>query len=95
MGQVKDEKERKRIQKKRAREYGGDGVANLQNTGLIWTGILQCYFNVELPKPIPSHIVSIMLAGNKLSRIAQGIYKKDNYMDAITYLHIAEKGQTK
>ena len=84
----------KEIHEKRMKEYGSDGTNNLRNVGLMWTGILQAEYGIEFDKPIPNHIVACMMSAMKISRVAQGEYKEDNYEDAIVYLHIAQKGQT-
>lgn len=87
-------KEQQKIYDQRKQVYG-DGIFNHEQVGLMWTGILQCYFQTKLPAPIPSHIVSLMMSAVKVSRIAEGCYQKDDYTDAIIYLHIAEKGAIK
>jgi hypothetical protein len=85
-------KKQQRIHNQRTKDYKSDGVTNLRDIGLIWTGILQEFFHTELPVVIPTHIVAVMMAAVKLSRIAGGVYKDDNYIDAIVYLEISQKG---
>ena len=86
--------EQQKIWDKRAKEYG-DGILNHENVGLMWTGILQCYFQTKLPHQIPGYIVSLMMAAIKISRAAEGVYKEDDYVDAGIYMCMAEKGRTK
>ncbi len=85
--------EQQRLHAQRMVEYGSDGVNNLRNVGLMWTGILQAEYGIILEHPIPNHIVACMMSAMKISRVAQGIYKEDNYDDAACYLTIAQKGQ--
>ncbi len=86
--------EQQKIHDQRSREYG-NSTFNHMNVGLMWTGILQCYFHQKLPEQIPSHIVSLMMAALKMSRAAEGIYKEDDYIDAGVYMYMAEKGAPK
>lgn len=67
------------IQGPRQDSYGSV-QENWKRTGIIWSAIL------GLDEPIPAATVGIMLAGMKLSRIANDYSHTDNYIDATAYI---------
>ena len=89
---MKLNKKQQEIYNQRSQLYG-DAISGHKNLGLIWTGILQHWSGMSFKNPIPPHIVSLMLAVNKINRIADNEYLEDNYLDAVIYLKIAEDCQ--
>ena len=68
----------------RTEEYG-DPSEMLTAIGRVWSALL------DLPEPIEPRIVSLMLAGMKLARDSVGVEeKRDNRLDAIAYVAIAD-----
>lgn len=72
-------------------EMYGDGVDGHTNLGLMWTGLLQNYYGMQLPRPIPSHLVLLMMAQNKANRAALPVQvpRVDDYADLRNYTRIA------
>lgn len=72
----------------RGQSYG-DPSDRFRSIGWIWRGILENHFGSELPEEIPARIVSLMLAGMKLSRASRPRpHREDNFLDAIGYLYL-------
>lgn len=71
----------------------GDSLFNHDAIGIIWTGILECYFQQKLPKPISGSMVCTLMAAIKMARFSFGKYRTDDYVDAAVYLSLAEKGR--
>ena len=59
--------EEKKVQIARASRYGDHRFVHA-NLGLMWTGILQSYYSIELSEPIPAHVVLLMMTASKLNR---------------------------
>lgn len=66
-------------------EQYGDIWDSWERIGKIWGALL------DLPEPIPPHLVGVMLGAMKLSRISNNKDHEDSYIDAIAY--IAGAGQ--
>jgi len=66
-----------------------------ENLGLEWTGIIQNHFRIKLPRPIPSHVVLLMMVASKLNRaVAEELLPdQDNYIDAKIYTAMAQKAR--
>ena len=71
----------KKIQKERTEQYG-NFQGNMDKTASI--------ASVFLNKKITGHDVAMILVALKLSRLSH-TYIEDNYLDAISYIEIAEK----
>jgi hypothetical protein len=68
----------------------GDFRKNLKITGLIWAGLLEAHYGLQLERPIPPHIVGLMLTAMKLQRASTPFrHDPDNYVDAEAYLEFA------
>jgi hypothetical protein len=75
----------------RQRVYG-DTYSNHANAGLLFRGILQHHFGINIPE-IPPHVVALLVASLKLLRASSpgGEVHQDNYDDGINYLRIARQ----
>ena len=60
-------------------EQYGDYEDNWIRIGELWGTLLEI-------EPIPPHMVGVMLATMKLSRIVSNTNHMDNYIDALAYL---------
>ena len=58
----------------------GDIGESWERIGKLWAGLL------NLDEPIEPHMVGIMLASMKLSRIASSPKHADSYIDALAYI---------
>lgn len=83
------EKHLKKIKAEREKRYGSH-LKGHKNLGLIWTGLLQNHYEIELPHPLPGFLVEAMMAANKLNRIATDSSHKDSYDDAKIYISLAQ-----
>lgn len=77
----------------RGKVYGEPRLAHV-NIGLAWTGLLQQHYGIELPHPVPAHLVAQMMLALKNQRSAR-VFKADNYVDAGAFLKFAEQFQPK
>ena len=66
------------INGKRNDQYG-DYTDNWERLGVLWGALLET-------EPISPHMVGVMLATLKLSRIVSAPNHMDNYIDAVAYL---------
>ena len=75
------------LRKERGSRYGHDPEPGFRSLGRIWRGLLEDWYQVELPADIPPHIVGLMCVGLKLSRAARPWSKpdRDDYDDAHVY----------
>ena len=84
-----------RVREQRGQLYG-DPTPQHRDIGIIWTGILQSYYrehDLELPEPIPSHVVCLMMAALKIERAALPFkFSEDDYVDAKNYLDFSAEG---
>lgn len=88
------EKEQK-IFEERSKQFL-DATFGNEQTGLAWTGIIQNYFRLSLPEPIPSHVVLLMLAAHKICRAALPTpIHHDSYDDAKVYVELAREAHPK
>lgn len=88
-------KEQQEIFKARQKRYGTFIQAHA-NLGLLWTALIQNYFRIKLPTPIPSHLVLLMMVASKLNRAVaeQGVLlNDDNYTDSEIYLEMAKNAK--
>ena len=86
-------KEEDLVQKIRQERYGSTATVNHRNLGLLWTGIIQSYFEIELSHPIPSHVVLLMMSASKINRAASErgpLVDDDNYVDGKIYMELAK-----
>lgn len=76
----------------RGSRYGKDPMPGFRSLGRIWRGLLEDWFQVELPDDIPPHVVSLMCVGLKLSRAARPFEKPDtdDYDDSHVYLELSQ-----
>jgi Domain of unknown function (DUF6378) len=65
-------------------EHYGPPVKNHRDIGVVWAVLL------DLPEPIPPRTVAVMMAALKLVREGGPRRKRDNLVDAVGYLLIAE-----
>jgi len=91
---MKLNEEERKIFEQRQKRYGNFVDAH-ENLGLIWTGLIQNYFQIKLPEPIPSHLVLLMMAASKLNRAVaeKDLIDSDNYDDAKIYAEMAKKAK--
>lgn len=75
----------------RGQVYGEPHLSH-KNIGLAWTGLIQQHFGIELPGPIPAHVVELMMVQFKVQRAAR-VYHGDNYVDLAAYAKFAEHAQ--
>lgn len=75
----------------RGKKYG-DMTVGHRTLGLIWTGMIENHFQIQLPHPISGELVALMNVAMKLNRESFA-YQEDNYLDARGYLAIAEACQ--
>lgn len=61
-------------------EQYGDICESWERIGKLWGGLL------NLDEPIEPHMVGVMLATMKLSRIANSPKHTDSYIDALAYI---------
>lgn len=66
-------------------DHYGEPVKNHRRIGMVWAILL------DLPEPIPARTVAVLLAAMKLVREAGPAGKRDNLVDAVGYLLIAER----
>lgn len=79
----------------RQKRYGTFVQAH-KNLGLLWTGLIQNYFGIELSEPIPSHLVLLMMVASKLNRAAAEkglLVDEENYDDGKIYLEMAKNAK--
>jgi hypothetical protein len=62
------------------------------NIGLAWAGLIQQYYGIKLPGPMPSHLVELMMVAFKVHRSAR-VFHADNYIDLRAYAAFAEHAQ--
>ena len=88
------DKEDQKIFDVRQARYGTFIEAH-ENLGLEWTGIIQNYFRIKLPRPIPSHVVLLMMVASKVNRAAaeELLPDQDNYIDAKIYAVMAQEAR--
>jgi len=79
------------IREVRSLRYGPDHKAGHGNLGLMWTGLLQNHYGIQLAHPIPAHLVEIMMALNKANRVAVDPQGLDHYVDGRAYFAMAEE----
>ena len=87
-------KKEKEVFERRQKRYG-DFINAHENLGLIWTALIQNHFRIILPRPIPSHLVLLMMAGSKLNRAVaeEDLLDFDNYDDNKIYIEMAKKAR--
>lgn len=86
-------KKEQEIFAQRQKRYGAFIRAH-ENLGLLWTGLIQNYFRIQLPSTIPSHIVLLMMVASKLNRItAEGSVNDENYDDGKIYLELTKNAK--
>jgi hypothetical protein len=88
-------KAEKTILRQRRRFYGPSISAESAigaASGRMIRGVLESWFQAELPGDIPPHIVHLIFVGLKLARAATPHKRNDdNYLDGHNYLTLAEK----
>ena len=62
------------------------------NIGLAWTALIQQYYGITLPAPLPAHLVELMMVAFKAQRSAR-VFHADNYVDLRAYAAFAEHAQ--
>lgn len=82
------DKKQEAIAAERGKVYG-DPKRSHANIGLEWTGILQQYFDIELPHAIPPHVVAEMMVALKVNRSLR-VHHEDNYDDRAVYTSFAK-----
>jgi hypothetical protein len=66
-----------RIRKERAKECGDDPIPGMRALGMVWAGLISDHTKFRID-PLPPNVVSLMLAGLKLSRACRGNEFKDD-----------------
>jgi len=74
--------------------YYGDPTFAHANLGLLWTGIIQNHYGIELPRPVSAELVHLLMVASKLNRIAVA-HREDDYDDARCYLRLANLAKGK
>jgi hypothetical protein len=83
-----------KIRAEREKTYGSP-AESMTNTGLAWTALIQENYQIQLPHPIPAHVVALMMTQLKLARAAKPFETdNDSYVDAHNYLDFAEETAT-
>lgn len=90
------DKKNKAIFNNRNKKYGPFTPMH-RNLGLIWTGIIQNHFNIELPTPLPAYLVLLMLAASKINRAAlkKIVDEDDSFVDGRIYMELAKAAKQK
>lgn len=71
-----------------------DATWGNEQTGLMWTGLLQNHFQVQFPTPIPADVVLTMLAAHKLCRsVLPTEMNNDSFDDAKIYTELAREAR--
>lgn len=84
-----------RVFEERAKIYGEATFCH-GNLGLYFTALIQQHYDITLPHPIPSDLAMMMIAANKLNRMARpSAYHEDNFVDMRVYTGMAERAQRK
>lgn len=82
------------VQAERGAVYGDLRISQ-DAQGLILTALLESYYQMKLPVPVPGRVVALFMAGMKECRAAvphlTGEVHDDNYLDALSYIDIALK----
>ena len=78
-------------------EKYGPFIPMHRNLGLIWAGIIQNHFNIELPGSLPAHLVLLMLAASKINRasLEKITDDDDSFADARIYMQLAKEAKEK
>lgn len=76
------------LRKQRGSVYG-DHVINHETLGLMWTGLLQTHYQMQLPHPIPAALSAQMMVALKLARLAKTPDHEDSIQDLRVYAAIA------
>lgn len=81
--------------RRRNTEYRGETATEAHaRLGRLWTALLENHFQIELPEPIPAHVVLLMFAAHKIHRACLPWRREpDDYMDAVNYLRLADEAQ--
>lgn len=71
----------------------GDARQNHTQLGLAWTALLQSHYRIELPHPIPPHVVALMMCNLKILRasLPEGGGGLDDFVDLHVYAKIGEE----
>jgi len=75
----------------RGKIYGEPHLSH-SNIGLAWSGLIQQYYGIKLPGPMPSHLVELMMVAFKINRSVR-VFHPDNYVDLRAYAGFAEHAQ--
>lgn len=81
------EEAEERVLQDREGSYGDAGESH-RLLGHSWTALLEKHYGIELDHPIPSHVVLLMQAENKIHRAVQSA-KKDDFVDGRNYIRLA------
>lgn len=63
----------------------GDPEGAFRSIGLVWTGLLERHFQIQLDHPIPAELALAMMVGFKLSRFAYDPNNADTRLDVHGY----------
>jgi hypothetical protein len=75
------------------RKVYGEPRENHQGIAMMWAPLLQPWWErIKDQKPIPEHVVALLMAALKLDRMRL-VHHKDNYDDCKNYLDFAEEWQ--
>lgn len=80
-----------KLQEERGKVYGDPQLSH-ENIGLAWSGLVQQWSGIKLPKPFPAWLVSLMMVQFKAQRAAR-VYHADNFDDLHVYAKFAQEGQ--
>lgn len=71
-------------------QYYGSAKENHDNIGIMLTGLIQQHYGIQLPHPIPGHLVALVQVCVKANRAATPrSFNPDNYADGMAYFQIA------
>ena len=81
------------IRRQRGAQYGNADESH-ENTGLVWTGLIQNHYGIKLDHPLSASLVEIMMAGNKLNRmVTPNDMQDDDYLDGRVYIQLAREAR--
>ncbi len=81
-----------KIRAERDNLYGPHTDAH-RRCGMIWTALLEQHYQINLPHPIPGSVVELMMAGNKMNRIAVAPDHADSYDDCEIFLELSKEAR--
>lgn len=89
--QLSEEDRLKALEEERGKVYGKPRASH-RNIGLSWTAIIQQYYGIELPHPIPDHVTAKMMVAFKNQRGLR-VWHPDSGDDLRVYADFGDRFQ--